>query len=141
MRISLCAGLIMSVLAGQATAGTFTDLGVDGLSLTSLSVNGHIASGVIGTSAAWRWTKAQGATTMDGFVTSHGMNSYAQPIVGAYSSDNHSSDAVAAMYYSNTPIIGGPRSSAAIRARAAALGQGISKRTACRTTASRRPCL
>jgi hypothetical protein len=105
MRNSLCASLILSLLAGHATAGTFTDLGVDGISLTSLSVNGHIASGVIGTSGAWRWTQDSGVVAMDGFVNSYGMNSYAQPIVGSYSATNPAT-AAAAMYFSNSGIVG-----------------------------------
>jgi hypothetical protein len=106
MRTPLCAGLIAALVAGQATAGTFTDLGVDGISLTSLSVNGHIASGVLGSSAAWRWTEDSGVIMMDGFVNSLGMNSYAQPIVGAYSPDHNMADAAAAEYFSNSPIVG-----------------------------------
>ena len=126
MRNSLLTGLIASLLAGQATAGTFTDLGADGLQLTSLSVNGHIASGVIGTSGAWRWTEEQGATIMDGFVSSNGMNSYAQPIVGAYTPDNSAADAVAAMYFSNTPIIGTPDVIGGFPDTGGGTGQGIS---------------
>ena len=84
MRTHFYTGLIAALVASQASAGTFTDLGTDGIALTSLSVNGHIASGVLGTSAAWRWTQDSGVVTMTGFVTSQGMNSYAQPIVGAY---------------------------------------------------------
>ena len=126
MRISLCAGLIMSVLASQATAGTFTDLGVDGISLTSLSVNGHIASGVIGNSGAWRWTKDTGPVLMDGFVNSEGMNAYAQPIVGAYTPDNQTADSVAAMYFSNTPIIGAPDVIGGYPGTGGGYGQGIS---------------
>jgi uncharacterized membrane protein len=106
MRISLCAALVMSALAGRASAGSFTDLGANGISLTSLSVNGHIASGVLGTSAAWRWTADSGVVAMDGFVNSYGMNSYAQPIVGAYSASHNSATAVAAEYFSNSSIVG-----------------------------------
>src|SRR3954468_20972051 len=126
MRIPLCAALIATLLAGQATAATFTDLGVDGIQLTSLSVNGHIASGVIGTSGAWRWTRDEGAILMDGFVSSEGMNSYAQPIVGAYTPDNSAADAVAAQYYSNTPIIGAPDILGGFPGTGGGTGQGIS---------------
>jgi hypothetical protein len=126
MRISLCAGLIMSILAGQATAGTFTDLGADGLVLSSLSVNGHIASGGFAGNGAWRWTQDQGITVMDGFVTSLGMNSYAQPIVGPYTPDNDETDAVAAMFYSNTPIIGSPEVLGGYPGTGGGTGQGIS---------------
>lgn len=126
MRISFCAGLILSVLAGHAGAGTFTDLGADGLQLTSLSVHGHIASGVIGGGGAWRWTADQGATPMDGFVSSEGMNSYAQPIVGAYTPDNNPADAVGAMYYSNTAIIGEPDILGGYPNTGGGTGQGIS---------------
>ncbi|HET7924336.1 MAG TPA: hypothetical protein VFL30_05520, partial [Rhodanobacteraceae bacterium] len=126
MRTSLCAGLILCLLAGQAHAGTFTDLGADGIQLTSLSVNGHIASGVIGGNGAWRWTKDEGATAMAGFSSSLGMSSYAQPIVGAYSSDNQASDAMAAMFFSNTPIIGAPEVLGGYPGTGGGTGQGIS---------------
>src|SRR4051812_20209256 len=126
MRIPLCAALIATLLAGQATAATFTDLGVDGIALTSLSVNGHIASGVVGTSGAWRWTKDTGPVVMAGFVNSEGMNSYAQPIVGAYTPDNQTSDSVAAMYFSNTPIIGAPNVIGGYPGTGGGYGQGIS---------------
>src|SRR6478752_1447438 len=126
MRTHFLAGLIASVLAGQANAGTFTDLGADGVQLTSLSVHGHIASGVIGGGSAWRWTADQGATLMDGFVSSQGMNSYAQPIVGAYTPDNNAADAVGAMYYSNTAIIGEPDVLGGYPNTGGGTGQGIS---------------
>src|SRR3954462_9708976 len=126
MRIPLCAALIATLVAGQATPATYTDLGVDGISLTSLSVNGHIASGVIGTSGAWRWTQDTGPVAMAGFVTSGGMNSYAQPIVGAYTPDNNAADAVAAMYFSNTPIIGAPDVLGGYPGTGGGTGQGIS---------------
>ena len=103
MRTHFYTGLIAALVVGQASAGTFTDLGTDGISLTSLSVNGHIASGVLGTSAAWRWTQESGVVMMDGFVSSQGMNSYAQPIVGAY---GPAATAAAAEYYSNSAIVG-----------------------------------
>jgi uncharacterized membrane protein len=103
MRTHFLTGLIASLLAGQASAATFTDLGVDGISLTSLSVNGHIASGVLGTSAAWRWDQASGVVPMSGFRNSYGMNSYAQPIVGAYGA---AATAAAAEYFSNSAIVG-----------------------------------
>ncbi len=103
MRTHFYTGLIAALVAGQASAGTFTDLGTNGISLTSLSVNGHIASGVIGTSGAWRWTQDSGVVMMTGFVNSQGMNSYAQPIVGAY---GPSATAAAAEYFSNSAIVG-----------------------------------
>lgn len=103
MRTHFYTGLIAALVASQASAGTFTDLGTDGISLTSLSVNGHIASGVLGTSGAWRWTQDSGVVMMNGFVNSQGMNSYAQPIVGAY---GVSATAAAAEYFSNSPIVG-----------------------------------
>jgi uncharacterized membrane protein len=106
MRTHFLAGLIASLLAGQAIAGTFTDLGVDGIALSSLSANGHIASGVLGYNAAWRWDAAAGVVMMNGFVTSQGMNSYAQPIVGAYSATHNSATAAAAEYFSNSAIVG-----------------------------------
>jgi len=103
MRTHFYTGLIAALVAGQASAGTFTDLGTNGISLTSLSVNGHIASGVLGTNAAWRWTQDSGVVTMTGFVNSQGMNSYAQPIVGAY---GPAATASAAEYFSNSAIVG-----------------------------------
>jgi len=103
MRTHFYTGLIASLLAGQASAATFTDLGTDGISLTSLSVNGHIASGVLGNNAAWRWDAGTGLVMMNGFVSSQGMNSYAQPIVGAY---GPSATAAAAEYFSNSNIVG-----------------------------------
>jgi hypothetical protein len=121
-----CAALTALPALGLGQAATITDLGTDGIQLLSLSTHGHIASGVIGQSGAWRWTENTGATPMAGFVSSLGMNSYAQPIVGAYSPDNSPADAVAAMYYSNTPIIGMPDVIGGFPGTGGGTGQGIS---------------
>ena len=96
MRISLCTGLVLSLLAGPAAAGSFTDVGVQNGQLTSLSHNGRIAGGVVG-DAAWRWNKDRGAVAMTGFVASNGANWWGQPMAGAYTPDGDIADASAAL--------------------------------------------
>jgi probable HAF family extracellular repeat protein len=125
MRISLCAGLIATVLASSASAGTYLDIGLDGAQLTSLSVNGRIAGGVIG-NGAWRWAKDQNATIMPGFVTAAGMNSWAQPIAGQYTPDSDMGDSVAALYYSNSTLLGGPDLVGGYPGTGGGFGQGVS---------------
>jgi uncharacterized membrane protein len=107
MRISICAGIVFTLLAGHASAGSFTDLGIPNAQLTSLSRNGRLAAGIAGDSA-WRWNKDRGAVAMTGFVSSNGMNSWGQPVAGAYTATGNLADSSAAIYYSNSDLVGGP---------------------------------
>jgi uncharacterized membrane protein len=107
MRISICAGVVFALLAGHASAGSFTDIGVPGAQLTSLSRNGRLAAGING-SSAWRWNKDRGSVDMTGFLSSNGMNSWGQPVAGAYTATGDMADASAAIYYSNSDLVGGP---------------------------------
>jgi uncharacterized membrane protein len=126
MRTSLCASLVLALIAGNATAGTFTDVGVPGGQLTSISHNGRIAGGIAGESA-WRWNKDSGAVVMTGFVSSNGMNSWGQPVAGAYTPDDNIADAVAALYYSNSDLVGGPVVIGGYPGTGGGTGQGISE--------------
>ncbi|MET0229581.1 MAG: hypothetical protein ABW186_01460 [Rhodanobacteraceae bacterium] len=107
MRISICAGVVIALLAGHAFAGSFTDIGVPGAQLTSLSRNGRLAAGING-GTAWRWNKDRGSVDMTGFISSNGMNSWGQPVAGAYTATGDVADASAAIYYSNSDLVGGP---------------------------------
>jgi len=107
MRISICAGVVFTLLAGQAAAGSFTEVGAAGAQLTSLSHNGRLAAGINGASA-WRWNKDRGSVDMTGFIASNGMNSWGQPVAGAYTATGDMADASAAIYYSNSDLVGGP---------------------------------
>ena len=126
MRTSLCASLVLAFLAGNATAGTFNTVGVPGATLTSLSHNGRIAGGDNGDSA-WRWNKDRDLVTMTGFVSTNGMDSWGQPVAGAYTPDNNIGDAVAALYYSNSDLVGGPVVIGGYPGTAGGFGQGISE--------------
>ena len=126
MRISLYAGLVLTLAAGHAAAGSFTDVGVVGGQLTSLSYNGRIAGG-IGGGGAWRWNKDSGAVVMGGFVSSNGMNSWGQPMVGAYTPDANGADAVAAMWYTNSDLLGAPDIIGGYPGTGGGTGQGISE--------------
>jgi probable HAF family extracellular repeat protein len=126
MRISLYAGLALALAAGHAAAGSFTDVGVVGGQLTSLSHNGRIAGGIVGDSA-WRWNKDSGAVVMTGFVSSNGMNSWGQPMVGAYTPDANIADAVAAVWYTNSDLLGGPDVIGGYPGTGGGTGQGISE--------------
>ena len=125
MRISLIAAIALLV-AGNASAGTFNAVGVPGGSLTSLSYNGRIAAGVNGNSA-WRWNKDSGAVVMTGFVSSYGMSRWAQPVAGMYTPDNNMADASAALFYSNSDLLGGPEVIGAYPGSAGGYGQGVSE--------------
>lgn len=127
MRTSLCAGLLLTLLAGHANGGTFTDLALPGSQLTSLSHNGRIAAGILGDSGAWRWNKDSGAVTVTGFVSSNGMSSWAQPVAGMYAPDNNLGDAVAALFYSNSDLLGGPDLIGGYPGTAGGFGQGVSE--------------
>ena len=126
MRI-LSAGLVLTLFAGHAAAGSFTTVGGPNDQLTSLSHNGRIAGGINGGGTAWRWNKDSGKTVMTGFLDSQGMDSWAQPVAGAYSADNNVADAVAALYYSNSDLLGGPVVIGGYPGTAGGYGQGISE--------------
>ncbi|HEV7490979.1 MAG TPA: hypothetical protein VGO25_09245 [Rhodanobacteraceae bacterium] len=126
MRTSLCASLVLALLAGNATAATFTVVGGPGAQLTSLSHNGRIAGGING-SSAWRWNKDIGIDPMTGFLSTNGMDSWGQPVAGAYSPDNDVADAVAALYYSNSDLVGGPVVIGGYPNTGGGTGQGISE--------------
>jgi len=125
MRTSLIAGIALLV-AGQAHAGTFYDVGVPGGQLTSLSQNGRIAAGVVG-GTAWRWNKDSGAIPMDGFLSSYGMNSWGQPVAGAYTPDGNQANAVAALFYSNSNLLGEPEVIGPYPGSAGGFGTGMSE--------------
>ena len=74
MRTTLYAGIAFALLAGQANAGSFTDLGIANGQMTSLSHNGRIAAGIAGESG-WRWAKDRGPSVLTGFVEVEGMTS------------------------------------------------------------------
>jgi len=107
MRISSWASLALACLAGHAAAGSFIDLDIPGSQLTSLSRNGRIAGGILGESA-WRWNKDRGAAPMTGFISSNGMNSWGQPMAGAYTPDGDMADASAALYFTNSDLLDPP---------------------------------
>lgn len=127
MRISICAGLVLALLAGHATAGTFNSIGTAGDQLTSLSHNGRIGGGINSGGTAWRWNKDIGRVLMTGFLSTNGMDSWGQPVAGAYSPDNNVADAVAALYYSNSDLVGGPVVIGGYPGTAGGYGQGISE--------------
>jgi uncharacterized membrane protein len=126
MRISLCAALVSTLIAGPVSAGTFIDLALPGSQLTSLSHNGRIAAGIYGDAGAWRWNKDSGAVTMTGFFSTSGMSSWGQPVAGMYSAGNDPADAVAALYYSNSDLLGGPDIIGGYPGTAGGFGQGVS---------------
>ncbi|HET6546308.1 MAG TPA: hypothetical protein VFG55_06125 [Rhodanobacteraceae bacterium] len=105
MRIRLALALVTAAFALGARAGTFDEIDVPGGQVTGLSHNGRIATGIAG-AAAWRWNKDRAATFLTGFVSSHGMNSWAQPVAGAWTDPDE--DVVAALAYSNSDLVGGP---------------------------------
>ncbi len=115
MRTPLFAGLVLALLCGSASAGTFTSIDdAQGAFLTGLSRNGRIATGsyVSGGmyAGAFRWRKGVGSENMTTFGSSLGMNSWAQPIVGT--STDAQGNVVAALAYSdfatNGPVVIGP---------------------------------
>ena len=127
MRNSLCAALVSTLIACHAVAGTFIDVGVAGSQLTSLSRNGRIGAGIIGDSAAFRWNKDSGAVVMEGFLSTNGMNAWGQPVAGTYTPDGDSADAVAALWYTNTDLIGdGPEIIGAYPGTGGGFGTGLS---------------
>lgn len=127
MRISLCAAVISTLIAGHAAAGTFTGVGVAGGQLTSLSHNGRIGAGIIGDSAAFRWNKDSGAVVMDGFVSTNGMDSWGQPVAGMYTPDNNAGDAVAALWYTNSELLDGPEVIGGYPGTGGGFGTGVSE--------------
>jgi hypothetical protein len=105
MRITLYAATAFTLLAGQANAASFTDLGVAGGQMTSLSHNGRIAAGIAGESG-WRWAKDRGPSVLAGFVDVEGMHAWAQPVTGSWT--NGDGLDVAALAYTNSDLLGGP---------------------------------
>jgi uncharacterized membrane protein len=126
MRISLYTGLILALAAGHATAGSFTDVGVPGASLTSLSRNGRIAAGVTLGGSVFRWNKDSGAVTLAGFDSSNGMNSWGQPVAGSFMPDGNPANAVAALWYTNSELLDGPQIIGGYPGTGGGTGQGIS---------------
>ena len=105
MRHSLFAGIASTLFAGHAVAGTFFDLGVSDGQMTALSRNGRVAAGIAGQSG-WRWAKDRGSSALTGFVDVEGMNSWGQPVTGAWT--NADALNVAALSYTNSDLLGGP---------------------------------
>ena len=126
MRISLYAGLVLTLAAGHAAAGSFTDVGVPGGSLTSLSRNGRIAAGVTTSNTVFRWNKDSGAVTLANFDSAGGMNSWGQPVSGSYMPDGNPANAVAALWYTNSELLDGPEVIGAYPGTGGGTGQGIS---------------
>ncbi len=108
MRTVLTAALVLGVASGTATAGTFTSLdNAQNGFLTGLSRNGRIASGVYTSfgqyAGSFVWRQGAGETDIP-FGSALGMNSWAQPIVGAdVDTDGY---IVAAMAYSDIDVTG-----------------------------------
>ena len=127
MRTSLYAGLALAVFAGNAGAGTFYDVGVAGGQITSLSHDGRIAAGVVGGGAVFRWNKDRGAVPLSGFVSSYGMNSWAQPVAGAYTPDGDIANASAALAFSNSDLVGGPLVIGGFPGTGGGFGTGVSE--------------
>ena len=105
MRTSLAIGIVLALFTGSSWAGSFQQIGDANAQATSLSRNGRIAAGSAGGSA-WRWAKDRGTVTVTGFSGSNGMNSWGQPVAGAWL--NPDGDEVAALAYSNSDLVGGP---------------------------------
>jgi uncharacterized membrane protein len=104
MRIHRLAGLSLALLAGTLQAGTFNEVGLPGGMLTGLSENGRIATGILGIESAWRWDMGRGSRLIAGARTVNGMSAWAQPIAGTMLDGN--GDSVAAVFYSNSAIVG-----------------------------------
>ena len=126
MRMSFCASVALALVAGHAAAGTFTDVGVPGASLTSLSRNGRVAAGVTMGGSVFRWNKDSGAVTLAGFDSSSGMNSWGQPVAGSFMPDGNPANAVAALWYTNSELLDGPQVIGGYPGTGGGTGQGIS---------------
>jgi uncharacterized membrane protein len=128
MRTSFFAGLVSTLVAGNALAASFTDIGVANGQLTSVSHNGRIAGG-IGGDGAWRWNKDRGAVSMTGFVSTNGMNAWGQPVAGAYTSTGDVADASAALYFTNSDLLDppGPQVIGAYPGTGGGFGTGVSE--------------
>lgn len=113
MRTTLFAGLMLTLAAATAAAGTLTTLDdAQNGYLSALSRNGRIATGSFVTdtfAGAFRWRKGVGSEILS-FGSGMGMTSWAQPIAG--SASDVDGNVVAALAYSDSqtsgPVIIGP---------------------------------
>lgn len=108
MRALLTSALVIALTSTTAMAATFTSLDdAEGAFLTGLSKNGRIASGVYVAggmySGSMIWRQGAGVAGL-ALNSTLGMNSWAQPIVGA--SDDGTGEIVAALAYSNIAATG-----------------------------------
>jgi probable HAF family extracellular repeat protein len=103
MRIRVIAGLLGLGLSAASTAGTFIAVNQPGSQLVSLSEHGRIASGSFSGQGAFRWTRANGGRTIDGYAGIQGMNSWGQPVAGQ--AQDASQNWVAALAYSNAGLV------------------------------------
>lgn len=118
-------GVALLFAAGQVAAATFQDLGVPGGQGVTLSRNGRIAAGIAGESG-WRWAKDRGVVALTGFTSAQHMNSWAQPIAGEYSASGAVADAVGALAFSNSDLVGGPLLLGGFPGGGAGSGSGVS---------------
>lgn len=108
MRTLLTSALILGLSSTTVMAGTFTSLDeAEGAFLTGLSKNGRIASGVYVAggmySGSMIWRQGAGVAGLP-MESALGMNSWAQPVVGA--NDDGTGDVVAALAYSDVGATG-----------------------------------
>lgn len=108
MRALLTSALIIGLTSTTAMAATFTSLDdAEGAFLTGLSKNGRIASGVFVAggmySGTFIWRQDAGVADL-GLESALGMNSWAQPIVGA--ADDGNGEILAALAYSDIGATG-----------------------------------
>lgn len=108
MRTLLTTALFLGATSTTAMAGSFITLDdADHAFLTGLSKNGRIASGVFvadgqfAQSFTWRQGAGVAPLALDSAI---GMNSWAQPVVGA--NDDGLGEIVAALAYSNNAVTG-----------------------------------
>ena len=108
MRLLLTTALVLGVASTSALAGSFTSLdNAQNGFLSALSRNGRIASGVYVSfgqyAGSFAWREGAGAADI-AFGSVLGMNSWAQPMVGADVDDDGA--VIAAMAYSDLAING-----------------------------------
>jgi uncharacterized membrane protein len=108
MRLLFTTALVLGVASTSALAGSFTSLdNAENGFLSALSRNGRIASGVYVSfgqySGSFAWREGAGAADIP-FGSVIGMNSWAQPMVGADVDGNGA--VIAAMAYSDLAING-----------------------------------